>query len=344
MLRQPGCRGRRRVARHRAAGHERHRFPEEAARRAPAAGARRLRPHLGRRRPDASPRSRAGAVDVHPEAGRAPQRDRPLHRRHGGGPDRAPRRATSAPARRPAARGARRAARACRQRRCARRAPNAGRSTPRRSCASAPRRAACRPSARWSPACATPTCRSWSCSTCRRPSPAASPRAWRRPRACPRPRPRTASGSRPARVWVAPGGSHMRVVQKAGHYVAALSRRGSRLRPQALDRRAVPFRGAGRPAPRRPACILTGMGRDGADGLLAMRRAGAHTIAQDEASCIVYGMPKVAAQIGAVDAGPAARPHRRRRPRLPRPLGPHLSRRLREPSVPHAHRSLPWLT
>ena len=46
--------------------------------------------------------------------------------------------------------------------------------------------------------------------------------------------------------------------------------------------------------------ILTGMGRDGADGLLAMRRAGAHTIGQDEASCIVYGMPKVAAQIGAV--------------------------------------------
>jgi two-component system chemotaxis response regulator CheB len=46
--------------------------------------------------------------------------------------------------------------------------------------------------------------------------------------------------------------------------------------------------------------ILTGMGRDGADGLLAMRNAGATTIGQDEASCIVYGMPKVAHQIGAV--------------------------------------------
>lgn len=43
------------------------------------------------------------------------------------------------------------------------------------------------------------------------------------------------------------------------------------------------------------------MGRDGADGLLAMRRAGARTIGQDEATCVVYGMPKVAAQIGAVE-------------------------------------------
>jgi two-component system chemotaxis response regulator CheB len=46
--------------------------------------------------------------------------------------------------------------------------------------------------------------------------------------------------------------------------------------------------------------ILTGMGRDGADGLLAMRRAGCETIGQDEASCVVYGMPKVAYEIGAV--------------------------------------------
>jgi two-component system chemotaxis response regulator CheB len=46
--------------------------------------------------------------------------------------------------------------------------------------------------------------------------------------------------------------------------------------------------------------ILTGMGRDGADGLLAMRQAGCETIGQDEASCVVYGMPKVAYEIGAV--------------------------------------------
>lgn len=47
--------------------------------------------------------------------------------------------------------------------------------------------------------------------------------------------------------------------------------------------------------------ILTGMGGDGARGLLAMRNAGARTIGQDEASCIVYGMPKVAFELGAVE-------------------------------------------
>ena len=47
--------------------------------------------------------------------------------------------------------------------------------------------------------------------------------------------------------------------------------------------------------------ILTGMGADGAKGLLAMKEAGAHTIAQDEATCVVYGMPREAKRIGAVD-------------------------------------------
>lgn len=47
--------------------------------------------------------------------------------------------------------------------------------------------------------------------------------------------------------------------------------------------------------------ILTGMGGDGAQGLLAMRRAGARTIGQDESTCVVYGMPKVAYDLGAVE-------------------------------------------
>lgn len=47
--------------------------------------------------------------------------------------------------------------------------------------------------------------------------------------------------------------------------------------------------------------ILTGMGRDGADGLLAMRKAGAATLGEDESSCVVYGMPKAAFEIGAVE-------------------------------------------
>lgn len=46
--------------------------------------------------------------------------------------------------------------------------------------------------------------------------------------------------------------------------------------------------------------ILTGMGKDGAKGLLALRQCGAHTIGQDEASCVVYGMPRHAFEIGAV--------------------------------------------
>ena len=47
--------------------------------------------------------------------------------------------------------------------------------------------------------------------------------------------------------------------------------------------------------------LLTGMGRDGAKGMLAMKNAGAKTIAQDEKSCVVYGMPKAAVDIGAAD-------------------------------------------
>ena len=47
--------------------------------------------------------------------------------------------------------------------------------------------------------------------------------------------------------------------------------------------------------------ILTGMGSDGANGLLNMRRSGAHTVAQDEASSVVYGMPREAIDLGAAE-------------------------------------------
>lgn len=53
--------------------------------------------------------------------------------------------------------------------------------------------------------------------------------------------------------------------------------------------------------PRAVGCLLTGMGRDGAEGLLRMRERGAATIAQDESSCVVFGMPREAARIGAAE-------------------------------------------
>jgi two-component system chemotaxis response regulator CheB len=64
----------------------------------------------------------------------------------------------------------------------------------------------------------------------------------------------------------------------------------------------VLFRSAARYAGRNAVgVILTGMGDDGARGMLEMKQAGAMTIAQDEATCIVFGMPKEAIKLGGVD-------------------------------------------
>lgn len=102
------------------------------------------------------------------------------------------------------------------------------------------------------------------------------------------------------KVYIAPGHSHM-VIRKAGAgYVTELQATPpvNRHRPSVdvlFDSAAALI---GRQA---VGVILTGMGKDGAQGLLKMRQAGARTFGQDEASCVVYGMPREAFLVGAVE-------------------------------------------
>ncbi len=101
------------------------------------------------------------------------------------------------------------------------------------------------------------------------------------------------------RALVAPGNRHLRVRRNGGHYEAEVSDGPlvSRHRPSVN----VLFRSVAESAGQNAVgVILTGMGDDGAHGLLEMRRAGAATIAQDEASCVVFGMPCEAIERGAV--------------------------------------------
>lgn len=104
----------------------------------------------------------------------------------------------------------------------------------------------------------------------------------------------------PGHAYVAPGHSHLLLARDGSQYVCALSREPpvNRHRPS-VD---VLFRSAADCAgPHAIGVILTGMGKDGALGMLAMKRAGAHTLAQDEPTCVVYGMPKEAVAVGGVD-------------------------------------------
>ncbi len=104
----------------------------------------------------------------------------------------------------------------------------------------------------------------------------------------------------PGHVFIAPGDDHLSVKRSGANYVTELSKAPpvNRHRPS-VD---VLFKSAAESAAQNAiGVILTGMGRDGAQGLLEMRRAGSFTIAQDEQSCVVYGMPKEAVNIGAVE-------------------------------------------
>jgi two-component system chemotaxis response regulator CheB len=104
----------------------------------------------------------------------------------------------------------------------------------------------------------------------------------------------------PGVALVAPGNKHLLLKRSGARYVVEVKDgpRVNRHRPS-VD---VTFRSVARTAGRNAVgVILTGMGGDGAQGLLAMRGAGARTLAQDEATCVVYGMPKVAVELGAVE-------------------------------------------
>ncbi len=97
----------------------------------------------------------------------------------------------------------------------------------------------------------------------------------------------------PGHVLIAPGNHHMRLVRRGGNYHVQITQdeHVNRHRPSVdVLFKSVAQHAAGNAV----GIILTGMGADGAKGLLEMRLAGAHTIAQDEATCVVFGMPKEA--------------------------------------------------
>ncbi|MGZ9067425.1 MAG: protein-glutamate methylesterase/protein-glutamine glutaminase, partial [Burkholderiales bacterium] len=110
------------------------------------------------------------------------------------------------------------------------------------------------------------------------------------------------SGERvlPGHAYIAPGHSHLLLKRSGANYITHLSQSEpvNRHRPS-VD---VLFRSAAECAAKNAiAIILTGMGKDGAAGMLELHRAGAHTYAQDEHSCVVFGMPKEAIALGAAD-------------------------------------------
>ena len=102
------------------------------------------------------------------------------------------------------------------------------------------------------------------------------------------------------RVYLAPGHSHMSVERVAGKYRTVLNRDPpvNRHRPsvEVLFRSAAKFIGKDAIG-----VMLTGMGKDGAAAMLELKLAGAYNFAQDEASCVVFGMPREAIALGAVD-------------------------------------------
>ena len=104
----------------------------------------------------------------------------------------------------------------------------------------------------------------------------------------------------PGTVLIAPGDRHMRLVRRGGGYtVECFEDEKVNGHCPSVD---VLFKSVAKEAGNNAlGVILTGMGADGARGLLEMRQKGCRTIGQDEKSCVVYGMPKVSYDIGAVE-------------------------------------------
>jgi two-component system chemotaxis response regulator CheB len=108
----------------------------------------------------------------------------------------------------------------------------------------------------------------------------------------------------PGHAYIAPGHSHLLLARSGANYVTRIEQTDpvNRHRPS-VD---VLFRSAATAAGKNAVgVILTGMGKDGAQGMLEMKTAGAYNFAQDEASCVVFGMPREAIAIGAAhEVGP----------------------------------------
>ncbi len=105
---------------------------------------------------------------------------------------------------------------------------------------------------------------------------------------------------RPGLALIAPGDYHMRIVKKYdGFYVEC--QKGEKVNGHTPSVDVLFDSVAENVGEKAIGVILTGMGGDGAKGLLNMHKRGAYTIGQDEASCVVYGMPRVAYELGAVD-------------------------------------------
>ena len=102
------------------------------------------------------------------------------------------------------------------------------------------------------------------------------------------------------KVLIAPGGKNMIVVKKGKNYIIEIDNHPDKsFQRPSVD---ILFHSVARSAgPDAVGIIMTGMGEDGAEGLYAMKQAGAYTIAQDKASCVVYGMPQSAIKRGGVD-------------------------------------------